>query len=148
MVYTSHLFKANFLTWQILFYPNGFGAEKGKNIAIFFGLKEGDPKEIYTYTYSIELINTRENGKNFKTNEFTFDFQNRSHYTGVSNLYLIKNLSTDGFISKENTIEFRIYLKPKNLKKEVSLYIKQIAAQESGKSKQVEPIKQNNNNPK
>ena len=148
LVYTSHLFKANFLTWQILFYPNGYGAEKGKNIAIFFGLKEGDPKEIYTYTYSIELINTRENGKNFKTNEFTFDFQNGSHYTGVSNLYLIKNLSTDGFISKENTIEFRIYLKPKNLKKEVSLYIKQIAAQESEKSKQVEPIKHNNNNPK
>ena len=66
----------------------------------------------------------------------------------MSNLYLIKNLSTDGFISKENTIEFRIYLKPKNLKKEVSLYIKQIAAQESEKSKQVEPIKQKNNNPK
>ena len=74
--------------------------------------------------------------------------RNGSHYTGVSNLYLIKNLSTDGFISKENTIEFRIYLKPKNLKKEVSLYIKQIAAQESEKSKQVEPIKQNSNNPK
>ena len=34
------------------------------------------------------------------------------------------------------------------VKKEVSLYIKQIAAQASGKSKQVEPIKQNNNNPK
>lgn len=147
-VYSSHLFKANFLSWQILFYPNGYGTEKGKNIAIFFGLKEGDPNEIYTYTYSIELINTKENGKNFKTSEFTFDFQNGSHYTGVSNLYLIKNLMADGFISKENTLQFRIFLKPKNLKKEVSSYIKQISEQEIEKAKQSEPQKQNNNNPK
>lgn len=137
-IYTSPLFKANFLSWQILFYPNGYGEEKGKNISIFFGLKEGDPNEIFTYTYSIELINTKENGKNFKTSEFTFDFKNGSHFTGVSNLYLINNLTTDGYISKDDTLQFRIYLRPKNFRTEVASYIKHIASIETEKVKQTE----------
>lgn len=136
---SSPLIKVNFLTWQILFYPNGYCSEKGKNISVFFGLKEGEPDVIYTYTYSIELINTK-NGKNFKTDEFSFDFSNGGHFTGVSNLYLINKLVKDGFISDDGILSIKIYLKPNNFKVELLSYFKHLSKLEFEKTAQTEAL--------
>ena len=136
---TSPLIKVNFLTWQILFYPNGYGNEKGKNISVFFGLKEGEKDLIYTYTYSIELINVK-NGNNFKTTDISFDFKNGGNYTGISNLYSINNLLKNGFISDDGILSIKIYLKPNNFRVELLSYFKQLSKSEFEKKTTTHPL--------
>lgn len=130
-------YKLNFLTWQFLIYPNGYGDLKGKYLSIFLGLKEGDKDTIYPYSYSIELINVKK-GKNFITNSYDYDFEEGGNFTGLSNLYLLQSLEKDGFISKNNEIEFNLYLWPKNIGKEVDYYYNHCYA--SYNEKEIEEI--------
>lgn len=133
----SPYYKLNFLTWQFLIYPNGYGDLKGKYLSIFLGLKEGDKNAIYPYSYSIELINVK-SGKNFVTNSYDYDFQEGGNFTGLSNFYLLQSLEKDGFISKNNEIEFNLYLWPKNIEKEIDYYYNQCYA--SYNEKEIEEI--------
>ena len=133
----SPYYKLNFLTWQFLIYPNGYGDLKGKYLSIFLGLKEGDKNAIYPYSYSIELINVKR-GKNFVTNSYDYDFQEGGNFTGLSNFYLLQSLEKDGFISKNNEIEFNLYLWPKNIEKEIDYYYNQCYA--SYNEKEIEEI--------
>ena len=110
VVYSEPLL-TNGLTWRLKVYPNGNGIAKGNYISIFLEMLKG-LSETSKYEYRVEMISHREQHQQI-VREFSSDFEVGECW-GYNRFYRIDLLEREGFLSDDDSITLKYYVRAPN----------------------------------
>lgn len=110
VVYSDPLI-TNGLTWRLKVYPNGNGIAKGNYISVFIEMLKG-LSEQSKYEYRVEMKNYNDPLVEV-VREFSSDFEVGECW-GYNRFYRIDLLDREGYLSNEDAITLRYYIRPPN----------------------------------
>jgi tripartite motif-containing protein 37 len=111
VVYSEPLL-TNGLTWRLKVYPNGNGIAKGNYISIFLEMLKGlcEPSK---YEYRVEMLNSKDSTAQAIVREFSSDFEVGECW-GYNRFYRIDLLEREGFLSDDDCITLKYYVRAPN----------------------------------
>lgn len=116
------------ITWRLKVYPNGNGQAKGSHLSVFLEMLKGYSTPA-KYDYKIEMHN-HQNPLNSVSREYTSEFEVGECW-GYNRLYKTEGILNEGFVSSDNNLVLKFYVRASSYAQQSSDQAKYIDKLES-----------------
>ncbi|CAG9318305.1 TRIM37_2 [Blepharisma stoltei] len=97
------------ITWRLKVYPNGNGVARDSYLSVFLEMMKG-LQNSSKYEYRVEMVNHLSSNL-CVVREFTSEFESGECW-GYNRFFKIELLKEEGYLSEEDTISLRYYIRP------------------------------------